>query len=72
MKQAFSLVLKNKTIIRGERHVKQRILIFVMIGFLAFAGFSGCKQMGEWTGKGAKGVEEGAESFEDGYKEGKD
>lgn len=52
--------------------MRQRILIFVMVGILAFASFSGCRQMGEWTGKGAKEVEEGADRFEEGYKEGKD
>ncbi len=52
--------------------MRQRILILVMVGILAFAGFSGCKQMGEWTGQGAQEVEEGAESFEDGYDKGKD
>ncbi len=62
----------NNIIIRGERHMKQKILIFVMAGILAFASFSGCRQMGVWTGQGAEEVEEGAESFEEGYKEGKD
>ena len=72
MKQAFSLILINTIIIRGERHMRQKILILVMVGILAFAGFSGCRQMGEVTGKGAQKAEEGAESFEDGYEEGKD
>lgn len=71
MKQIFSLILKNN-IIRGERHMRQKILIFVMVGILAFASFSGCRQMGEWSGEGAQGVEDGAESFEEGYEEGKD
>ena len=72
MKQAFNLILTNNITIRGERHMKQKILVFVMVGILAFASFSGCRQMGEVTGKGAQKAEEGAESFEDGYKEGKD
>ncbi|MFO8033066.1 MAG: hypothetical protein R6U22_11025 [Desulfohalobiaceae bacterium] len=52
--------------------MRLRILILVMVGILVFAGFSGCKQMGEWTGKGAQEVEEGADDFEEGYDEGKD
>ncbi len=52
--------------------MRQKIFIFVMVGILAFASFSGCRQMGVWTGEGAQEVEEGADSFEDGYKEGKD
>jgi hypothetical protein len=36
---------------------------------LSFAAFSGCHQLGEWTGQGAEEVEEGAEEFEEGYEE---
>lgn len=52
--------------------MRQRILILVMVGILAFGGFSGCRQMGEWTGQGAQEVEDGADDFEEGYDEGKD
>ncbi len=51
--------------------MRQKILIFVMVGILAFVSFSGCRQMGKWTGEGAKEVEKGADSFEEGYDEGK-
>lgn len=52
--------------------MRQKLLILILAGILALATFSGCRQMGEWTGEGAQEVEEGADDFEEGYDEGKD
>jgi hypothetical protein len=48
------------------------LFFIALLGFTSFAGAIGCQTMGRWTGEGAQEVEEGAEDFKEGYKEGKE
>ncbi len=50
----------------------KKLLVCLMISLLSFSALTGCYHMGKATGEGAEEVEEGAESFGEGYEEGKD
>lgn len=50
----------------------KKVLLCLMVALLSFSALTGCYHMGKATGEGAEEAEKGADSFEEGYEEGKD
>lgn len=48
----------------------RRVVALSLVASLGCAGVSGCSWMGRTTGQAVRGMEEGADQFQQGYSEG--
>ncbi|MBI5446019.1 MAG: hypothetical protein HY900_33000 [Deltaproteobacteria bacterium] len=49
----------------------KRILSALLLGLVTLTSLAGCYATGRATGEAAKGVEQGAQEFKEGYQEGR-
>ncbi len=49
----------------------RRLIVWITLGIIAASGLSGCYTTGKVAGEAAEEIEEGADTFEEGYEEGK-